>query len=34
VPDLLELVTTAAIVDVEHRVLGFGAAQLITGRRA
>jgi demethylmenaquinone methyltransferase/2-methoxy-6-polyprenyl-1,4-benzoquinol methylase len=33
-PELLQLVTAAGIVDVEQRVLGFGAAQLVTGRRA
>jgi demethylmenaquinone methyltransferase/2-methoxy-6-polyprenyl-1,4-benzoquinol methylase len=31
---LLGLMDQAGIVAVEHRVLGFGAAQLITGRRA
>jgi demethylmenaquinone methyltransferase/2-methoxy-6-polyprenyl-1,4-benzoquinol methylase len=33
-PSLLELPLAAGIVDVSHRTLGFGAAQLITGTRA
>ena len=33
-PELLEMPVAAGILDVSHRTLGFGAAQLITGRRA
>jgi demethylmenaquinone methyltransferase/2-methoxy-6-polyprenyl-1,4-benzoquinol methylase len=33
-PDLLAMLDGVGIVDVEHRLLGFGAAQLITGTRA
>jgi demethylmenaquinone methyltransferase / 2-methoxy-6-polyprenyl-1,4-benzoquinol methylase len=33
-PELLQLPVAAGIVDVSRRTLGFGAAQLITGRRA
>lgn len=33
-PQLLETVRTAGFVDVEHRTLGAGAAQLITATRA
>jgi demethylmenaquinone methyltransferase / 2-methoxy-6-polyprenyl-1,4-benzoquinol methylase len=33
-PELLALPGAARIVDVSHRTLGFGAAQLITGTRA
>jgi demethylmenaquinone methyltransferase/2-methoxy-6-polyprenyl-1,4-benzoquinol methylase len=32
--ELLGLLDRAGIVDVEHRLVGFGAAQLITGARA
>jgi demethylmenaquinone methyltransferase/2-methoxy-6-polyprenyl-1,4-benzoquinol methylase len=34
IPELLDLLVTEGIVDVSHRTLGFGAAQLITGSRA
>jgi demethylmenaquinone methyltransferase/2-methoxy-6-polyprenyl-1,4-benzoquinol methylase len=33
-PELLEMVGAAGFADVSHRVLGAGAAQLITGTRA
>jgi demethylmenaquinone methyltransferase/2-methoxy-6-polyprenyl-1,4-benzoquinol methylase len=34
VPELLDLLVAGGIVDVSHRTLGLGAAQLITGSRA
>jgi demethylmenaquinone methyltransferase / 2-methoxy-6-polyprenyl-1,4-benzoquinol methylase len=34
VPELLDLLVAEGIVDVSHRTLGLGAAQLITGSRA
>jgi demethylmenaquinone methyltransferase/2-methoxy-6-polyprenyl-1,4-benzoquinol methylase len=34
VPELLDLLVTSGFVDVSHRTLGLGAAQLITGSRA
>jgi demethylmenaquinone methyltransferase/2-methoxy-6-polyprenyl-1,4-benzoquinol methylase len=34
VPELLDLVVGAGMVDVSRRTLGFGAAQLITGTRS
>jgi demethylmenaquinone methyltransferase/2-methoxy-6-polyprenyl-1,4-benzoquinol methylase len=33
-PELLRLLVDAGLVDVSHRLLGFGAAQLLTGTRA
>jgi demethylmenaquinone methyltransferase/2-methoxy-6-polyprenyl-1,4-benzoquinol methylase len=33
-PELLQMVGAAGFVDVTHRTLGAGAAQLITGARA